>query len=162
MELSPQERALCVEVEFSEEVALSLKNATGNAVEQAFCYDDELEAQPFAALSSVWTNEQARLEELRALLPEPYCAFWGIRRKPNGLEIGRELVVLHDAEPMAFVRCRRPDGANYHLSHEMVLARLEEWHARLGVSIRGADHDQVEFEFERLPDDVMALVEEIY
>ncbi len=162
MELTPQERELCERVGFDKAVAQRLKAVTEHAIEQAFCYDYEIEPEPENALSCATDAAYPNLETVRAELPDDYRAYIGIRREPNGLEIGPEIVVLRDTDPLAFVRCRRPDGANYHISAKDVLAKLEDWHARFGLDIVRADHDQVEMNFQSLPADLMAFAEEVF
>ncbi|HEX9996532.1 MAG TPA: DUF4253 domain-containing protein [Abditibacterium sp.] len=161
MELSNAEIALCREVDFDTEVALALKRITGNAVERAYGRsENDWELQPIDALSSL--NTTGSLSELQATIPSDYRAYWGIRREENGLESGRELVVLKDQDPMAFVRLRRPDGINYDVTPEDVLVRLQQWHSLYQIEILGADHDQVELSFGILPENLMSFAEEVY
>ena len=115
MELTSQERALCARVGFDEALGQLLQNATGNPVEQAFCYDHEIEPVAANALSSATSAAYSHLEAARAALPDPYRAYIGIRREPSGSEIGQEIVVLRDTDPLAFVRCRRPMAPLRHL-----------------------------------------------
>ena len=162
MELTPEEIALCARVGFDAEVARLLKSATGNAVEQAFCYDDELDSELTGALSSRLHKKSFDLDELRAALPRCYRVYLGVRRDSMCRITTTEAVVLRDEDPFAFVRFRKTNGCNYGLETEDVVAQLKIWHARFGLDILRADFDFVEMRFNSLPADIMGFVEEVY
>lgn len=60
------------------------------------------------------------------------------------------------------VRKAETNGANYDVMFEDVLAKLEDWDARYGVTVDDVHHDRLTVRFAQLPEDIAPLAQEIY
>lgn len=60
------------------------------------------------------------------------------------------------------LKANSTNGANYEVSNEDVIARLEAWDAKYSIEISDIGHDCVTVTFKSLPEDTRPLAEEIY
>ena len=128
---------------------------------------------PFQAVASrvggVFANQKARkdAEELmknaRTQLPGDYVAFVGTTQwlgsfKPNGVE----LVIGPGKSQFDIIRHAKSDAANYELSTEDLIARLQKYDSEFGINITHAETDTIDIDFLRMPDDIDAFAEDLY
>ena len=106
--------------------------------------------------------EQTIAELQPELLPRGYRAFWSQRRAPNGLKQGDEVVVLKTTDSYQIIRLRRPDGANYDIFTDDIVAKLKEWERRCKLNVFGAASDWVAIEFGTVPEPLCRFAEEVY
>jgi len=85
-----------------------------------------------------------------------------VRRAPNGLREGDEVVVLKTTDHFAIVRVRQSAGGNYNLSNNRVVSTLRSWEKRCRFDLVGASDDWVALQFHSLPEDLCAFAEEVY
>ena len=159
--LSPEEqRELAARIGFEEAVVLAA-NGSGGQLRQLEAMDAGGQAIPVDGLSLTLTGDAIpALKGLRRELnPFGYQVF--IHHRGFGFEPDR-LAILKDTDPFAIVKLSRTDGINYDIEHEAVLARLQEWHARYGLDILGADLDWVEAEFVNPPSDMQTFALEVF
>jgi Domain of unknown function (DUF4253) len=73
-----------------------------------------------------------------------------------------KIAILPAGEKFAFVKLRGTNGWNYELSPAQIIARLEEWDKRFGLTVVGAGFDWVEVALLRQPEDLNAFAREVY
>jgi hypothetical protein len=106
---------------------------------------------------------EALMEAFVPALAELGCgAFWSERREPNGMKETDEVLVLATQDPYAAIRLRGSDGANYDVSTDDVIARLESWRRLCEFRVVGAAGDWVAIQFETLPENICAFAEDVY
>lgn len=162
MKLTPDEQQICESIGFEIAVGQLLKEATGQPLYQLQGLDGATYSlQPVTGLASLVHENQASqiTKTLSAQLPQGYLVFTcgGIHNFGKS-----EIALLKTDDPLDIVRLKGTNGGNYEVYNEHVIARLQEWQTRYGLSILGAAHDWVTIEFVNLPDDLSALAQEIY
>ncbi len=116
-------------------------------------------------LSAILPERQAEtlLPGLRGRLPAGTVAFIGTKLwLGDERHEGVELVVGPGGSQFAIPRLARTDGANYDLTTEDIVARLEEYDRDHGIVITRATADAVEFNLRRTPPDLAAFAADLY
>lgn len=184
MTLSPEERELAARIGFDESV-LELVKAEDVAVIESYREDadfDNAEIGKSALLVSprvhegdfekVFAHSFGEEPQLLSELPtrqgaERHNALrHSLQSKllPLGYRVFNheyKIIVLRTRDQFDVLRLTETNGANYDLDTDDVIAKLQEWDARLGVSVTGANFSSVAVKFSRLPDDVRAFALEI-
>lgn len=104
---------------------------------------------------------KAVLPDLQSRLPAGQQAFcsernYGLRGQPD------VLTVVAAQGPWEVLKIQHTDGANFDLTNEQVILRLQEWDRRVGLHLLGAGLDWAEFSIARLPEPIRPFAEEIY
>lgn len=60
------------------------------------------------------------------------------------------------------IRSKQTNGANYDVTTEDIVARLQDWDARYGIETSDIAHDSVIVRFKTVPEDTRALADEVY
>ena len=108
------------------------------------------------------TDAERQIDAIQPqLLPRGYRAFWTRLRRPIGMPMGDAVAVLHATDPFAILDAARPDGANYGISAEAVVAHLEGWESICRFEIVGASDDWLAIKFHKLPADLCAFAEDV-
>lgn len=91
-----------------------------------------------------------------------FLAFWSERREPDGMKDTDEVLILKTDDPYAAIRLRGTDGANYDVSTEDIIERLQGWRQLCEFRVVGAARDWVALQFETLPEKICAFAEDVY
>ncbi len=60
------------------------------------------------------------------------------------------------------IKQSQTNGINYDVTTEDILKKLENWDQRFGITISDVSYDQVTVSFQRLPDNLLEMAQEIY
>jgi hypothetical protein len=165
MTLNADEKKLAAAIGFEEDVCDLVKELTGGVLERLTAVTEEYEQQDSNGIS-VRVDRQdvetviARLQ--RQLTARGYRAFWSEVYESNGLKEGDEIAVLKSTDHYDIIRIRRPNGANYGVSMDDILAKLREWEVYCRLRVFGAARDWVAVEFETFPESICAFAEDVY
>lgn len=165
MELNAAENRLATAIGFDPIVCGLVKQHAGRSLERLIVEADDSQQKEANGLSVAVQREfvEEIIAELQPeLLPHGYRAFWSERRAPNGLKLTHEVIVLKTTDSYQIIRFRRPDGANYDIFTDDIVAKLREWERRCQLSVFGAASDWVAIEFKTVPEDVCRFAEEVY
>ncbi len=69
---------------------------------------------------------------------------------------------MTEKDPYALLREKQTQGANYDLTTEDIIARLDQWTEICSFKITDADVDSVSLQFTKLPDDLDEFAEDVY
>jgi hypothetical protein len=166
MPLTSQEVALANEIGFDLELCLFVKERAGRRLERATGISGDYEPKLIDGISfQVRDGDEAErvIDALQpVLLPKGYRAFWSVRRAPNGLREGDEVVVLKTTDHFAIVRVRQTAGGNYNISNNKLVSTLRSWEKRCRFDVVGASDDWVALQFRSLPENLCAFAGEVY
>lgn len=98
----------------------------------------------------------ARLRD--ALAGTPYHAYL----HDNAFGHGPDKVVVAATDDAGYLAAVRPDGINYDLDHEKVMARYNPWRKQYGLKLVGAGGDWIDAEITLPPKDWLAFAKEVY
>jgi hypothetical protein len=167
MELNADESHLATVIGFDPFVCGLVKRLAGGCLERLIIeVGDFRETQAEADSLSVAVQRESVERTIAKLQPEllpyGYRAFWSVRRAPNGLKTTDEVVVLKTTDSYQIIRVRKPDGANYGIFTNDIVAKLKEWERRCQLSVFGAASDWVAIQFETVPEHLCRFAEEVY
>jgi hypothetical protein len=160
--LSEKEQALAAALEISEELMLEAKRS-GENLRQL----EGVDADGNTVLAAGVTIDVARAKALPAVrrlqrkAGVGYFAFiseenFGIKGAPD------QVSLLKASDPYDMLRTMGTNGWNYHISPDMVIARLKEWDARFGITLHGVGFDWLEFQFKHRPESMLEYAQEVY
>lgn len=98
----------------------------------------------------------ARLRQVSAGERQIFYCNMSFRNSPE------RICILKSRDPYDILRLMGTDGANYDLGNDEIVKRIQEWDARYGIVIDGADGDWVDIKFKTLPSDMRKFAEEVY
>jgi hypothetical protein len=166
MSLTAKEVALANSIGFDLEVCRFVKERAGKRLERATGVSTNFEPKLVDGISVlVRDDEEAErvIDTLQpVLLTKGYRAFWSVRRAPNGLREGDEVLVLKTTDHFAIVRVRQSQGGNYNISNSKLIATLKSWERRCGFDVVGASEDWVALQFRSHPENLCAFAEAVY
>jgi len=166
MPLTSKEFALANAIGFDLELCLFVKERAGRRLERATGTSGDYEPELIDGVSfQVRDGDEAErvIDALQpVLLPKGYRAFWNVRRAPNGLREGDEVVVLKTTDHFGIVKARQSEGGDYNISNTEIVSTLRSWEKRCRFDIVGASDDWVALQFHSLPEDLCAFAEEVY
>jgi hypothetical protein len=165
MDLTDAEKDLAVAIGFNEFICELVKQLTGGNLQRLMATTEDHEQEETNGLSVAVHRENVEriIGQLQpVLLPHSYRSFWSERYEPNGMKQTDEIVVLKTTDSYEIIQLRRPDGANYDVFTDNIIAKLKEWEARCKFAIFGAASDWVAIEFQTLPENICRFAEEVY
>ena len=165
MELNADENHLATAIGFDPFICGLVKRLARGKLERLMATAEDRQEREADGLSVAVRRED--VERIIAglqpeLLPRGYRAFWSERRAPNGLKQTDEVVILKTIDSYQIIELRRPDGANYGVLTDDIVAKLRDWQRRCQLSVFGAASDWVAIEFETLPEHLCRFAEEVY
>lgn len=165
MDLNAAENDLATVIGFDPFICGMVKRLAGGTLQRLMATAEDREQKEADGLSVAVQREDIEriIANLQAeLLPRGYRAFWSERCEPNGLKQTAEVVVLKTIDSYQIIQFRRPDGANYGVFTDDIVAKLREWESRCQLTVFGAASDWVAIEFQALPEDICRFAEEVY
>jgi len=165
MSLTDAEKQLARAIGFDESVCELVKDHSGCPIERLVGFDDQFQRIEVEGLSIAVKHEDlGRIigglqPEIR---PQGYCASWSKIYERNGAERSDEVAILKTTDDRAIIRVKRSCGANYGVSTDDLVRKLDDWQTRCEFEVIGAAPDWVSLEFATLPDDLCGFAEEIY
>lgn len=159
MALTNNERTLASVVDFDEEICRLFKSQTAGEFHRLMRINDhdEFEEADGIAVTQDRNSIVGKIAELQPLiLPLGYRAFW---TRSTG---GDEIAIVKTTDEYAMMRLMRSNGANYGISTEDILEKLESWKELCNFEVLGASGSWVAIQFGTLPDHLCRFAEEIY
>jgi hypothetical protein len=160
--LTAQEQALAQRTGLPEPFLITMKRAGRNLRQMEGTSDDGGQTALTGASIDVGRAEALGIvRRLQESAPSGFIAFvsernYGIGGDPD------QVSVLKASGSSEVLLTLGTNGWNHDVSPDMVVARLEEWDARFGLTLRGAGFDWLEAEFKRPPDNMLAFAQEVY
>lgn len=103
------------------------------------------------------------LLEIRSEITPGIIAFIGTTRNYASNEQGKaEIVVAQAKSQFDILRLARCDAANYGLSTEDIIEKLQDYDRNYGIDIFQAETDVVNFTLKNIPQDLTAFCEDVY
>ena len=166
MKLTTDEIAIARKVGFDEEVCLLVKSHAKKKLERLQETLDYGKLRPGPGIS-VAVKDGGDAERLMNALREEltrrgYRAFWSKRYDSDGMDDSDEVAILKTQDPYAMIKLRQTDGANFDVSTDDVMAKLDEWRNLCEFDVVGASGDWVALQFSRLPKNICRFAEDVY
>lgn len=165
MSLTTLERELAESIGMALEVCEIVKHECRGPLRQLSAVTVDYQYQAIAGLSIAVkrSDVQPILAALQPkLIPHGCRAFWSESSGPDGRKQSDEIAVAKTDSDTFILDIRRPNGANYGLSAEDVVNKIQDWKRRSKCQVIGAATDWVAVDFETLPDNACRFAEEVY
>ncbi|HSF18213.1 MAG TPA: DUF4253 domain-containing protein [Vicinamibacteria bacterium] len=160
--LTNEDLSLRAETGIEETFLLEMKQA-GRNLRQLEGVDSEGNATKVRGVTIDVPHDRSLtvVSSLARLAPPEVVVFVSERHFGMGEEPDR-VSAMKTSDPFESLRAMGTNGWNYDISPEMIIARLRQWDAIFGLSLRGVAFDWVEAEFETHPRDMLAFAREVY
>lgn len=159
--LTPAEQELAETIGFNPDILLIAREA-GSPLARLVALDDEGDEVECDGIVFP-ASEDASHELVAGLRGNP--ALQGHLVFLSEMNFGYDtdkIAIIKGSDQFDILRIKQTNGANYEIENQQIIDRLQDWNARFGINIIGADFDWVEAEFVKQPDDMAAFADEVY
>ncbi len=160
--LSPQEQELIEKVQFDTNIALLLKKETGSTIQQLEGYDSQNDDYVNVQGVKLKVSEKITLPIVQKLRKELLGKGYLIFVSEENVEGENAIGVLKTSDQFEILRIMGTNGANYDLTTNDIIAKVQGWDNDYGFEILGAGMDFIEGRLGKTPDEIPAFAKEIY
>ena len=160
--LSPAEVQLASQIGFEEDILAVVKEESRCQLHRLSGYDaDAYQIMANGIVISVpWNRSDQVLWSIRnRLKPRKYMAF---TIEVNYARKVDKIAIIKGTDQYEILRIMHTNGDDDDVSHEEVIAKLQQWEKRSRFEIVGAENDWVEIEFRTMPQDLKAFADDVY
>ncbi len=160
--LTSHEERLADQVGMDKDVLLVVREEARNDLHHLIGYDEK--GYQIMAAGVVVSVSQGRTETVLRSLREKlrrrqYMAF--LIETNNAIKRDK-IGIIRGTDQYDILRIMHTNGEMDDVSHEEVVERLKVWEKKYPFEIIGAENDWVEIEFQAVPPDLKAFVQEVY
>ena len=159
-ELTPEEQTLAKTAKVDATVARQARSM-GTSIERWMAQTpefDEVPADGIVVNTAPGKGDDVIARLRSTLAGTPYRAYL----RENAFGHGPDKIVVAAVDDAGYLAAVRPDGINYDLDHERVMARYNPWRERYGLKLVGAGGDWIDAEITIPPKDWLAFAKEVY